>query len=503
MRQAVNAAQMKYLDDNTMEHHRIGQMVLMERAALAVVEEMRSFDLTRVLVICGSGNNGGDGIAIARILHLKGVPVDLFFVGNPEKKSTGCTDQWAIADSYGTRWINNPNYSEYTTIVDALFGVGLSRPVVDNYAEVIHSVNVSGVPVVAVDIPSGICADTGNVLGCAIKADLTVTFAFEKVGQLLPMGKQHCGRLILKDIGIYQSRKDMVEKQSTSYHIIEASDLKRIPVRSEYGNKGTFGKVLLIAGSKEMPGASVLCGQAVLRTGSGMLKIVAPVENRQIIASTLPEAMIAGYTTEDEAVVQIKKGLSWADVVVVGPGIGTGTNAAAMVQYVMEYCRLPLVLDADGLNIISQNMDWLKKKLCPCILTPHMGELARLLGQSVSKVKEDFFEKVQSFANEYEIQCICKDSVTCTVMPNGSIFINQTGNCGMATAGSGDVLTGIIGGLLSVGTLIQDAGVLGVYIHGMAGDLAKEKYGSAHMVAGDLIKELAQFRIGEEGGLGR
>lgn len=503
MRRVVNAAQMKYLDNNTIQYHRVDQMVLMERAALAVVEELQSFDLTHVLVICGSGNNGGDGIAIARILHLKGVSVDLFFAGNPEKKSTGCTAQWEIADSYGIRWVNNPNYSEYTTIVDALFGVGLSRPVADSYAEVIQSVNVSGVPVVAVDIPSGICADTGNVLGCAIKADLTVTFAFEKVGQLLSVGKQHCGRLVLKDIGIYPSSMDMVEKQFMSYHIIEASDLKKIPIRPEYGNKGTFGKVLLIAGSKDMPGASILCGQAVLRTGSGMLKIVAPVENRQIIASTLPEAMIAGYAAVEEAVDQIKRGLLWADVVVMGPGIGTGNDSVSMVQYIMEHCRLPLVLDADGINVISQHMDWLKQRNCPCIVTPHMGELARLLGQSVSDVKEDFFGKVQGFAKEYEIQCICKDSVTCTVMPDGSVFINQTGNCGMATAGSGDVLTGIIGGLLSVGTLMQDAGVLGVYIHGMAGDQAKEKYGSAHMIAGDLIKELAQFRMGEEGGLGR
>lgn len=503
MRRVVNAAQMKYLDDRTIEYHKVDQMVLMERAALAVVKHLQTFDLTRVLVVCGSGNNGGDGIAIARILHLKGVSVELAFVGNPKKKSTGCLGQWEIADTYDIRMVNNPQYSEYTTIVDAIFGVGLSRTVTGSYAEVIQSINKSGVPVVAVDIPSGICADTGKVLGCAVKADMTVTFAYEKVGQLLSNGRLYCGKLVLEDIGIYQLSTDAEAKQFTNYHIIEVSDLKKIPLRSESGNKGTFGKVLLIAGSKDMPGASVLCGQAVMRTGAGMLKIVSPSDNRQIIASAFPEAMIASYDAVEEAVDQIEKGLSWADVVVVGPGIGTGTDAAVMVHYVMKHCRLPLVLDADGLNIISQNMDWLKKKLCPCILTPHMGELARLLGCTISKVKEDFLDIIQGLAEEYQVQCICKDSVTCTVMPDSSIYINQTGNCGMATAGSGDVLTGIIGGLIAVGTSLTDAGVLGVFLHGMSGDLAKEKYGSAHMIAGDIIKELAQFRIGEKGGLVR
>lgn len=186
-----------------------------------------------------------------------------------------------------------------------------------------------------------------------------------------------------------------------------------------------------------------------------------------------------------------------------GPGIGVTSDSARIVCHVMEHCRIPLILDADGINVISQHKDWLLNRACPCILTPHMGELSRLLGQPVADMKVHFFELVPEFAEQYQIQCICKDAVTCIVMPDRKIYINQTGNCGMATAGSGDVLTGIIGGLLAVGTPMQDAGALGVYLHGMAGDCARERYGTAHIIAGDLIKELAQFRIGEERGISR
>lgn len=500
MKRIVTAAQMKDLDNSTIRYHKISQMVLMERAALSVVRHLESYDLCRTLVICGSGNNGGDGIAVARILHMRGVSVDVYFAGNPQKKSTGCKEQSEIAETYGVRWVNNPQYSEYTTIVDALFGVGISREITGNYARIIQAVNDAGVPVVAVDIPSGICADTGKVMGCAIYADRTVTFAYAKVGQLYGDGRQYCGTLAVEDIGIYETKTVTEEEKDTNYYGIVAADLKKIPIRLAQGNKGTFGKVLLIAGSEDMPGASVLCGQAILRTGAGMLKIVVPKENRQILTAALPEAMIAAYDSEETALEQIEKGLRWADVAVLGPGIGMSKLAEAMTAYVMKNCSLPLVLDADGLNIISQNLEWLRQRSCPCILTPHMGELARLLGQSVSKTKEDFFEKIQDFSEQYQVQCVCKDAVTCTVMPRRRIYINQTGNCGMATAGSGDVLTGMIGGLLAVGTPMAYAGPLGAYLHGACGDRIKEEKGAAHLIAGDLIRELAAFRIGEERG---
>lgn len=496
MKRIVTAEHMKKLDTNTIFHHHLDQMVLMERAAMAVIKHLQQFDLSQTLVVCGCGNNGGDGIAIGRMLHLAGIRVSIYVAGDHSKMSAGCAKQYEIADSYGVRWVNNPNFSEYTTIVDAIFGVGLSRAVSGSYAQVINEINQSKAAVVAVDMPSGVCADTGKILGCGVCADCTVTFAYEKAGQCLYPGKKYCGSLYTEDIGIYDTEE--INPSFPEYWKLEREDLNLIPLRFASGNKGTFGKVLLIAGSKDMPGASVLCGQAVLRTGAGMLKVVAPIENRDILASALPEAMLAIYDSKEKALQQIADGFLWADVVVLGPGLGQGDTAEAMVSYVLKNGCLPLVLDADGINLTSRHMEWLKGRKAPCILTPHMGELARLLHMSVAQVKENLFEQIRLFAKEYQVQCVCKDAVTCVVLPEQTIYINSSGNCGLATAGSGDVLAGVIGGLLAVGTPWKYAGGIGSYLHGMAGDQLAEKNGTAHMIAGDLIGELASFRIGEK-----
>lgn len=496
MKQLVTAAQMKYLDDHTMTDHRMDCLVLMERAALAVLKYMKKCRLRRTLVVCGHGNNGGDGIAIARLLYLAGKKVDICFAGNPDKMSEGCARQWEIARSYGVRWVNNPDYSEYTTIVDALFGVGLSRNITGVYAEVVQKINQSGADVIAVDIPSGICADDGRILGCAVEADITVTFAYEKVGQLIQPGRQYCGKLYAEDIGICQFH----EIPGREYFALTSDDLDQIPVRPVSGNKGTFGKVLLIAGCPDMPGASVLCGRAAMRTGIGMLKMVIPKENREIIAGNIPEAMLAVYDSIETAQKQIEQGLKWADVVIIGPGLGKSQIAVHMVEYVIDTCHLPLVIDADALNILSEHQDWMQKITCPCIMTPHVGEMARLLGETIPQVSNDLLHQVQRFTSKYQVQCILKDSATIISIPDSSTYINQTGNCGMATAGSGDVLTGIVGALLSLGTSWEYAGALGVWIHGRLGDICKEKTGEAYLMAADLIEALPLLYIGQERG---
>ena len=519
MRTVVTAAQMKQLDTDTIVNHKIDSLVLMERAALSVVKHLKNFDLTHTLVVCGSGNNGGDGIAIARLLHLMGEQVSIYFAGNPDHRSEGCLRQMEAAQTYPIRWINNPDYSEYTTIVDALFGVGLSREITGRYAEIISQINQSQRPVVAVDIPSGVCADDGKIMGCAICADTTVTFAFAKAGQLIRPGKSCCGHLIVEDIGIYKephTEESYTDVENISiykkphtdeninwvyrYYAIEQSDMQLIPLRDEDGNKGTFGKVLLIAGTVQMPGASILCGRTIMRMGAGMLKMVVPVENREIIASSIPEAMLAVYDTKEAAVQAISDGLSWADVVVIGPGIGTGETAEAMVNHVLEYGTLPVVLDADGLNVASRHMDWLKAHRSPCIVTPHVGEMARLLQTDTKDVSADLTGSLQTLVETCQVQCVLKDSTTCIGLPDGTVFLNTTGNCGMATAGSGDVLTGIIGGLLAVGTDWRYAGALGAWLHGTVGDRYCKTYGTAHLMAGDLIDGLADLRIGERKG---
>lgn len=498
MKRIVNSQEMKALDRNTIEHHQIPSLVLMERAALAVVQELQSFDLTNTLVVCGSGNNGGDGIAVARILHLAGQLTDqkvsVFFAGNPDHMSDDCRKQTIIARSYGVTFVNNPIYSEYTTIVDAIFGVGLSRTVEGSYKTVIEKINSAGKTVVAVDIPSGINADDGAIMGCAVKADLTVTFAFAKVGHLLFPGKAYTGHLKVHDIGIYDQG---YENFSEERFLFEKEDLRLIPLRKADGNKGTFGKVLIVAGSEGMAGAAILCGKAAMRSGCGMVKIITHESNRLIIQQTLPESMLGTYTTWEDALDELKKGLAWATVAAVGPGIGVNPISEKMVSHFIENGEIPLVLDADALNILSRTPDLLYQKKSSCFLTPHIGEMSRLTGQTIQEIKEHLIDTAKCFSQKYKVHCVLKDAVTCTAVPENKIYLNHFGNSGMATAGSGDVLTGILAGLLGVHTPEEYCGALGVLIHSLAGDGAKEKYGESFLTASDLIEELQYMRLGE------
>lgn len=486
MRRIVDSKEMKALDADTIEIHGVPSLVLMERAALAVVEELEqgSYDLSNILVMCGNGNNGGDGIAIARIMHLKGRKVSVCQLGNTDRMSEECKIQTAIADSYHVKYVTNPIYSEYTTIVDAIFGIGLSRPIEGIYKKVIEEINNSYAKIIAVDIPSGICGDNGRIMGCAVKAHTTVTFAYKKIGHCLYPGKLYTGKLVLKDIGIYG---EIGEK-----YYLETSDLKRIPSRSPNGNKGTFGKVLVVAGSKEMAGASILCARAVMRCGAGMVKVITYASNRTILQQAIPEAMIGTYENIDEAIVELDKGLKWADVVVCGCGLGTECISQQIVMHLIKKCRLPLVLDADALNIMSKQMDLFERINTTCIITPHLGEMSRLCGKTIDEIKENLIKSAKTFAEKYHVYCVLKDAVTCIANPDGTIYLNLSGNSGMATAGSGDVLAGIIGALLAVHTSEHDAGALGVFLHGLAGDMAKEKYGESFMTASDIIEQLCQ-----------
>lgn len=496
MKRVVTASLMKALDANTIEYHKIPSMVLMERAALAVVDALSGWNLEKVLVVCGNGNNGGDGIAIARILKGKGYPVHICQPAADGRKSPDCVRQEEIARSYDVTWVNNPDWSEYTTIVDAIFGVGLSRKIEGIFAETIQKINEARAPVMAVDTPSGIDSDTGQVLGCAVRARETVTFAFAKAGQLLEPGCGYCGKLKICDIGIYES--DRVEKADTFF--IEEKDMEQIPLRREDGNKGSFGKILLVAGSVGMAGAAYLCGLAAMRTGCGMVKIVTPAGNRDILQKMIPEAMLAVYETEQEAEHCILEGLKWADTAGIGPGLGQEKTAETMVRTLLQNCVHPLVMDADVLNLISVHKEWLADIKCPVIITPHLGEMARLMNCRVSDIKPSVLAAARAFAAEHQLQCVLKDSRTCVALPDGTAYINRTGNSGMATAGSGDVLCGIILGLLAQKTPYAYAGAVGVWLHGRLGDQCSSRTGPGFVMAGDLVEELKYFRIGDTKG---
>lgn len=485
MERIVTGKEMKALDAYTINHLGIPSLVLMERAALAVTEAMKDahFPLNRVLVLCGSGNNGADGVAIARMLHLSGYCVDVSILGNQEHFTPEMKKQIEIGKNYGLSFVNTFHLHEYTTIVDAIFGVGLSRTVSGKYQEVMESLKNYRGKIVAVDIPSGICADTGAVLGCGIQADLTVTFAYKKAGLCFYPGASYAGQVLKADIGIYDPKES--EDQEGIY-ALEKQDFRLLSRKAD-GNKGTFGKILLIAGSKGMFGAAYLSGMAAMKTGAGMLKICTSEENRSLF-SCFPEAMLLTYQEDTDIADLLGSGLCWADAVGIGPGLGRSSQAARLLDYVLSHSEKPLVIDADGLNLLKGHLDALKGYQGTVILTPHLGELSRLTGISPEEWKKNPLNLTKTLAKELSAVLICKDARTVIGTSKGSCCINLSGNDGMATAGSGDVLTGILVSLLAQGYEPDQAACLGVYLHGAAGDLAAKNIGKAAMLASDIVR---------------
>lgn len=490
MRYLVDSEQMKRCDKNTMEQFKMPSLVLMERAALAAVKELEdgSFDLHRVLVVCGSGNNGGDGFAIARLLHLAGRTVDVFFAGKPGSLTEEAQIQKNICENYGVNVGSNFKAAEYTSIVDALFGVGLSRNVEGRYARLIEEINASGEKVLSVDIPSGISADTGCVMGTAVRAYRTVAFAFEKLGQVFYPGREYCGQLVLADIGITQEAFMGELPLSFTW---EAKDLPGLlPKRDPKANKGTYGKAFLAAGSRDMAGAAYLAAKAAYKTGTGLVRIYGEECNRNILQTLLPEALYTSYS-EEEALLRLQETAGWPTAVGIGPGLSVSPEKLELLRAILNLFKLPTVLDADALNLLSRNMDLLAGHTQPLILTPHVGEMMRLTGLGKEEIKADLPGICRDFAKHWDVICVLKDAVT-VVSDGRRVYINTSGNDGMATGGSGDVLCGIILGLLAQGVLPFEAASAGVYLHGLAGDAARKKYGPQGMLAGNILDSLPE-----------
>lgn len=500
MKYILKSGEMKACDKDTVSRIGLPSMVLMERAALCVAEELSGRldgPHKRILVVAGTGNNGGDGLAIGRLLALKGHSVTFYMAGNPDKMTVETRAQAGILKNLGFSIQSKMEDAEYDMVVDALFGIGLTRKIVGDYALVVQQMNEygrRGAYICGVDIPSGISADTGGVLGCAVRADLTVTFAFAKRGHLLYPGREYSGKLVVRDIGITEKS---FEKQRPTAFCYEKEDIARLlPFRAPDGNKGTFGKVLLIAGSMDMSGACILCGNSILRSGAGMIKIITPSCNRQIIQQSFPEAMLYTYEgTPDEE--KVKQSLDWCDVVVAGPGMGMGDEGFRLMKQVLENQSIPMVIDADGLNLIAAHgeLSRLAALRIPgkTILTPHPGELIRLLGADKKKYEENREQMIFMLAGKYNCIVAAKDAATIVARAGDKmIYINSSGNDSMATAGSGDVLAGIIGGLLAQGMDAFPAACLSVYLHGMAGEQAGVKNSHFGVVATDIIRELMQ-----------
>lgn len=491
MKYLLTGEQMRQADHYTMEHIGIPSMVLMERAALKVVEiiEQECEKISTILVVCGNGNNGGDGYAIARLLHLKGYHVSIYFAGTDVKRSEENQKQKDIAEYYCIPVKQNLEEQEYSVIIDAIFGTGLRRNIEGKYAEVIDRLNQMSGYKVAVDLPSGINDETGCVMGAAFYADLTVAFAFLKRGHMIVSNHPHVGKVVIADIGI---NEDAIPKDDCLTYCYDFSDFQaRFPARIEQSHKGTYGKVLLIVGSQGMAGAALLSARAAYMVGAGLVQIYTHEDNRVIIQESLPEAVLTTYDTYDEE--ELNRLLAWADVVGIGCGLGMSEVAHKIVQHTIACTEVPCVADADALHILASEMVLLKNRKAPLVITPHIKEMSRLLSCEVKDVVEHKMNYLEEFVKTYELTCVLKDARTIVAQKQEKFFLNLTGNSAMAKGGSGDILAGIISGILAQGMNTYESACLGVYLHGLCGDFAKEQKGKYSVLAGDIVESIGEI----------
>lgn len=488
MRYILTGQQMKEADSYTINTIGVPSLVLMERAALKVVEtiEENKTNCSEVLVVCGTGNNGGDGFAIARLLYLKGYKVTVWALGTIEKASEENRTQRSIAENYGIEIVNTFEEKEYSVIIDAIFGTGLAREVKGSYKEAIDRLNEIQAEKVAVDIPSGVSDTSGKVLGTAFRADYTVCLAFEKLGTVMFPGSEYAGMRYVKDIGISEhSIQD--EEIMYTYGKEDLKDL--LPKRKEDSHKGSFGRVLMITGCKGMSGAAYLSAKAAYATGAGLVQIYTHEDNRIIVQQQLPEAIIKTYDHFDRE--ELKELLDWADVVEIGSGLGLSEISEKIFTFTMQYAKIPCVIDGDGLTILSEDMRLLEYKR-QVVLTPHMKEMTRLLQCSMEDLLEDRKLLLEHFVRDFPVVCALKDARTLVAQDGKKMYVNLTGNAAMAKAGSGDVLAGMITGFLAQGMKKKEACELGVLLHGLCGDSARARKGAYSVFASDLINEISE-----------
>ena len=487
METILTAASMAAADKYSIDKG-IPSLVLMERAALSVKNVLydNDIDVSKTLIVCGTGNNAADGVALARLLAEDGYYPEIFLSGDPAKYSHDLNVQLEIASNYDIKTVKRLRTQNYSLIVDAIFGIGLKRDITGDFATAINKINEGDTPVVSIDIPSGLNADNGDIMGTAVSADLTVTFQYAKVGQLIKNGPALCGELYIENIGILPE-SPLPEDE---YFAITEDDFDHLPARNESGNKGDFGKLLVIAGGEDIFGAAYLCACAALRSGIGMVKVFTHSANRTPLCTLLPESLITTYEGCTEDLSKLKKDLEWADAVVCGPGIGTGDFANALLKELLTVNTLPLVLDADALNIIAgSGLKQLRELKCSCTVTPHIGEMSRLTGLAVSDIKNDPLTIAARFAEANHVTCVLKDSCTVTAYPSGLAFINTSGCSALATAGSGDVLSGMIAGYTAkYRNVALPLEAMAVYRHGTIGEDAAEDYGADAVTAATLLE---------------
>lgn len=493
----VFADTMRALDAHMTNRLRIPSLLLMENAAFGITGAItaRFGTGTRIVALCGPGNNGGDGFAAARQLKAKGCDVTVCLVGRAE----GLKGDAAVNAAYfGQRIIEIQSEADIRfylgelrgcALIDALFGAGLSRAVEGLYAGVIEAVNQSGAYVVACDIPSGVAADTGAVLGCAIRADETVTFQCAKPGHFLYPGRELTGTLTVREIGT---------AEGFDVGDMSVAEALTVEPRASDTHKGSFGKLAVVVGSQGFSGAGLLCVNAALRAGAGLVTAGVPASLQPVFSTVIPETMtfalddFSGALLEN-CVAGIEKLMAGKTALAAGPGLGTGGGAAAAVRYLIENHDIRKVFDADALNIIAQDTDMLRRKVGEVVLTPHLAELSRLTGIAPEALRKDLIGHARRFAAQYGVTMLLKGATT-IVTDGESVRLVTAGSPGMARGGSGDVLTGVIAGLMcggrAGGMKNFDAAVYGAYICGKAGESAAEELGALSMTAGDTLRHI-------------
>ncbi|NVO18197.1 MAG: NAD(P)H-hydrate dehydratase [Bacteroidetes bacterium] len=490
-----SAEQVRKADAYTIEHEPVNSIDLMERASVQCYEWLLAKLAGRnpvFYIFCGPGNNGGDGLAIARMLWKANYMVRVAIPDEERKYSNDFRMNHTRLRESGIKPVY---YSEALSwepgesdiIIDAIFGSGLSKPISGLASEVIHFINRLDSFVVSIDIPSGLFVDHPvQKESPVVNADYTLSFQFPKLAFLFAENDLHVGEWTVLPIGL---DAEMIDSEACSNFFTTKSTIKSlVKVRRKFSHKGTYGHALLISGSYGKTGAAVLSSKACLRSGVGLLTTHIPSSGYSILQSSVPEAMLSLDANDKEC--SRPPDLSPYNAVGVGPGLGTSAEAKSLMRLLIQDCKIPMVLDADALNILSEEKTWQAFIPVGSILTPHPKEFERLAGKSSNGFET--LEKLKEYCIRHKVYIVLKGAYTITCTPSGTCFFNSTGNSGMATGGSGDVLTGIITGLLAQHYTALDACLLGVYLHGLSGDLAADESGKQAVIAGDIIQYIGR-----------
>lgn len=504
----LDVESMHEVDRAAIEDFGIPSLVLMENAAIGLADAIAESypEVASAAIFCGPGNNGGDGLALARHLTIRGYHVEVSLLtsgraprGDALVQLNICQGQGVPISEYGPE--DDLHHAIESArgldlVVDALFGIGLTRPLSGHFAEIVEALNGIPVPRLAVDLPSGLNGSRARIPGTHIEADLTVTFGAPKVAHIFPPAAEAVGDLVVADLGI---PTELIDRAAGSLHLLVGEELRgQLIPRPSASHKGDFGHVVILAGSTGKAGAAILAARSAVRSGAGLVTVTAPepivqsVDLGSVESMTLPLPATEVGALAREATELVLAFTAGKDVIAVGPGLGTDAAAVEVIRSVVLASEIPLVLDADGLNAFAGSIEELGKRRAETVLTPHPGELSRLLSTTSAQVQSERVEAVRNAAARSGAVVVLKGHQSLIGAPDGEVHVNPTGNPGMATGGTGDVLTGLIASLVGQGHAAFTAARLGVYLHGVAGDLAAAAKGQAALAAGDLLEYLPE-----------